>query len=680
MPHSVTYDSRSFLIRGERALLISGEIHYARSPRQHWPVLLDRSREFGLNCVATYIFWNFHEPCRDLYEFSGEHDLGHFLQLCAARGLHVILRAGPYCCAEWNYGGYPPWLRDEPGITIRTFNEPYLRRVEKYFEHLAAEVRPHLATRGGPVILVQVENEYGNVAKRYGADGQRYLAWMAELARRVGFDVPIIMCEGGSPDAVETVNGFSNPATRIEEFRRQHPDRPLLWTELWPAWYDTWGYQRHRRDARNIAFHVLDFVRHGGSGWNYYMWHGGTNFGRNAMYLQTTSYDFDAPLDEFGRPSSKGAYLKNLHRVLHEHAGLLLEGERKTDGARTVWSHNGRVLALELDAEKRTARLLDGAGNVLFDTAAGHAFPRRAWKTLPAFRVWQSWPEPLPAQREDEAVRSRQPIEQVSLTKDESDYCWYSTELIAKKAGQQTIEITYGADLFRVFLDGKLVGASQPPFHELRGPTTPTPRELANEFELPDVRYRQRFNFPAGAGRHRLDILAASLGLIKGDWMISGPMNEERKGIWRPVLHNGRALRNWEMRPRLAGEQAGVIPWRSSSRGRPCTWHTATFRLSRRMLNGRADFRLDATGLWKGMLFVNGHALGRHWLIEANGFGLGEDWLRSEQHALFADPGGQPTQRHYHVPWCWLKEENRLVLFEESACSPKSLRLQVRHS
>ena len=217
------FDARSLLFGGRREFLLSGEIHYARSPRAAWPALLDRSRALGLNCVATYVFWNFHETARDVYDFSGDRDLGHFLDLCAERGLRVLLRMGPYICAEWNYGGFPPYLRDEPGIVTRTWNRAYLQRVEKYFEHLAAEVRPHLASRGGPVHLAQVENEYTNVSARYGAEGVRYLAWVVELARRLGIDVPLTTCEGGAPGSLLTVNGHSITPERCAKHLADHP-------------------------------------------------------------------------------------------------------------------------------------------------------------------------------------------------------------------------------------------------------------------------------------------------------------------------------------------------------------------------------------------------------------------------------------------------------------------------
>lgn len=686
VPAPVACDPRSFLIHGQRRLLISGEIHYARSPRALWPALLDRSRDCGLNSIASYIFWNFHEPRRDVYDFAGERDLGHFLGLCAERGLQVLLRAGPYCCAEWNYGGYPPYLRDEPGIVIRTWNPAYLRRVEKYFAHLAAEIRPWLATRGGPVVLVQVENEYANVAKRYGEDGQHYLAWIAQLATDLGLDVPLLMCEGGTPSAIETVNGFSISDARVAAFRAQHPQLPMLWTELWPAWYDTWGFQTHRRDPANIAWHLLRFLAHGGAGWNYYMWHGGTNFDRNAMYLQTTSYGFEAPLDEFGRITPKARYLAGLHHAVAAQAELLLAGERRQDGPQTVWTLGRRRLELELDPARAAARLCDGRGRLLFATHPGAACsspptPSPVWRPALQLEDWQHWPEPFPAARGEAPRRAPAPVEQLGLTQDRSDYCWYSTTLTGRRGGEQELEFAGGADFFYLYLDGRLVAQSQPPFRENRGPTLPdAPSPPANDLELL-VRdgFRHRFRFPARPGKHRLDILAVALGLVKGDWQIAGSMETERKGLWLAVRHQGRELRGWEMRPFLAGElQPELRRWRRPGRPRPCTWYRCDFALPERLRREDRDFRLDARGLGKGLAFLNGHALGRYWLLPGRGYGADEGWQNAALDGLSLGPAGEPTQRWYHVPRAWLQPQNTLTLFEETALTIGPLTLETR--
>jgi len=709
---TVSFDSRAVTINGERQLLISGEMHYARSPRELWPQLLDRSKAMGLNCVASYVFWDFHEPKKDVYDFSGQRDIGYFLQLCKERDLNVILRMGPYCCAEWNFGGYPPYLRDEPGITLRTYNVPYMKRVEKYFEHLAAEVRPYLASNGGPVILVQVENEYANVAKRYGEDGQKYLKWVVELVSNMGIDVQKITCEGGAEGAIECVNGHSIPFDRSERHKASKPDQPLIWTELWPAWYDTWGFQHHLRDARNIAFHILNFLGNGGTGWNYYMWHGGTNFGRTSMYLQTTSYDFDAPLDEFGRSSLKGLYLARLHEAVITNSKIFLNGERKQKNLasgikQTNWTEGNESLTLLVNESDQTltedkvtllarsARLTNSEGKILFDSQGDYDKTQSKvklpeWKNLVKLQNWQVWNEPMPSARNESVSKNVQPVEQLSLTHDQTDYCWYSSNFTADVKGQQKIDITYGGDLFYIYLDGKLITQSEPPFQENRGVTMPEdpahPYIFANaleELKLQGFKHSFILN-DVSAGKHRLDILAVALGLIKGDWSISGSMNTERKGIWQEVLVNNKVLMNWEMRPFMVGEQLNIVnqpismSWSKSETAKPCSWYKTSFELTENELQADADFRIDALTLGKGMIFINGHNIGRYWLLEGNGYGPDSTWQNFNLDGLSLAPAGQPTQRYYHVPKAWLKGNNQLIFFEEQANKPENVSLQIR--
>jgi len=703
----IDYDARSLRLDGERKLLLMGEIHYSRSPRELWPSVLDRSVACGLNAIASYIFWNAHEPEKGRFDFGGDHDLAHFLELCAERNLVVLLRMGPYCCAEWNYGGYPAWLREEPDITIRTWNEPYMRRVECYFRHLCAEIRPYLATNGGPVILAQVENEYANVAARYGEGGQRYLAWMAELARDLGIDVPILMCEGAAPGVVETVNGHSISDDRVAAFRQHHPELPMIWTELWPAWYDTWGFQSHRRSPRNIAWHILRFIGHGGSGINYYMWHGGTNFGRTSMYLQTTCYGFEAPLDEYGQISGKGAYLAGLHKVLAEQQATLLEGEIRrttaTDGIVTVtWKRTNASLTLVLNPKDQHAVLRSGEA-VLFDTetawdAHRGSFVDAPWEVAVQPGEWRCWREPVPYDRPDLPIaRAGLPVEQLALTGDRSDYCWYGAFVNLQTNGVHELVIERGGDLFDIYLSkigkvrvaDRLVGRSQPPLRENRGPTLPreaTPGAVVNLLEQGDTGgYRHVFRFRAKAGQYPLFILAKSLGLVKGDWMLSGPMNEERKGIWGEVRVDGQVHTPWVMYPGLIGElwhlerDPNPVRWRPAPARaiRGPAWYETTFKLDAKLLS-HADFRLDARGLGKGMLFVNGHALGRHWLVAGHGYGADEGWQKLVEDGLSLAPEGEPTQRWYHLPAAWLKERNRLVIFDEEGANPRQVTIDYR--
>lgn len=691
----VAYDASSLILHGRREILICGEMHYSRSTRAMWPLLLQRSRQLGLNCVATYVFWGVHEPQEGVFDFAGENDLGHFLALCQAQGLNVFLRVGPYCCAEWNFGGFPAWLRDKPGIVFRTMNEPYLRCVESYFEKLASVIKPYLAANGGPVILIQVENEYANIAKRYGEAGQQYLRWIVDLSKRVGFSaVPTTTCEGGASGAIETANGQTIDQSRVDQIRATHPGTPVLWSELYPAWYQIWGGehpQPHTPEA--MATGILTFLGEGGSGWNYYMWHGGTNFARTSMYLQRTSYDFSAPLDEYGRETPLARYLAGLHSIVTKHQSILIEGRRERvvdpSGAVTVvWTRGSQRLRLVANPstnaavfESRTlppqsARLLLG-DTVLFDTATQPVIDEDApWSVVAKPTGWMSFSEPLPAARQDSPVRNPQPVEQLLLTRDQSDYCWYSTTLHSEDDTLQAqLLIPYGGDLFYVFVDGRLVAQSQRPFYENRGPIVPEspehPRTLANRHDNEHQDgYRHSYDLGTLAtGPHRLDLLSASLGMIKGDWQIGYPMNLERKGIWEGVLVNGHSQEEWQMRPFLVGETlhlsaAGsplASPWKphTASAASPLTWYKANFQLSGAMLAADADFRLDALGLVKGLLYVNGLCAGRFWNIEAGS-------------------SGQPSQRFYHIPGSWLRRENTLVLFDEQSSSPLSVSLQYR--
>ena len=701
----VSYDDRSLMIDGRRRMLTCGEVHYPRSTRAMWPTVLERSKSLGLNTISTYVFWNMHEPSRGVYDFTGERDLGHYLDTCQEKGLDVFLRVGPYICAEWNFGGLPPYLRDEPGITIRTMDKPYTDRVEAFFEKLAPVVLPRLASKGGPIILVQVENEYANVAKRYGEAGQEYLRWIVELATRVGFaGVPTTTCEGGAQGAIETSNGFMIPPERIAAVRKSHPGTPLLWTELYPAWYRVWGGGIvPARDVRSMAGGILDFVSRGGSGFSYYMWHGGSNFGRTSMYLQTPTYDFFAPLDEYGGITETGVYLGRLHAVLQEQSATLLAGDRsdRMQGAQrvTTWRSGSEELRLIQDnyqdhpPSREQARLMnlharleDGRGTTLFDLDAmrdnvARSFTAAEWKPVAQHDgdalVWHSWDEPLPEKRHDTGVAAAQPVEQLLLTKDATDYCWYSCELDVPDAGPssgaQQMDIPYGGDFFYVYLDGQMIASSELPLEENRGPVTPEdpahPLASANISEENHPHgFRHVFALPAlTAGKHRLDLLACALGMIKGDWQIASPMNFERKGIWEGVQWNGKPLVGWVMRTGLVGEQrmlpmhAGKINGRGSAdEPRTLRWYATKMHVPAGTLGSGAVFRLDASGLGKGMLWVNGNAIGRHWLIAAK------------------SPPDTASQRYYHVPVDWLRPVNEIVIFEEQAASTADVRLQLR--
>ncbi|MDE1163379.1 MAG: beta-galactosidase [Acidobacteriaceae bacterium] len=669
---AVSFDARSLILHGRRELLLCGELHYSRSTPEMWPALLDRCVELGLNAISTYCFWNVHEPSSGSFHFTGDANLRHFLQLCAERKLYVFLRVGPYCCAEWNFGGFPAWLRDVPGITFRTLNEPYQKHVTSYLTRLTEEVKPFLATNGGPIVLVQIENEYSHIARRYGEEGQQYLRWIVELANRIGLGkVPLTQCEGSAQGALATANSDTVTPEHVAEMHAAAPNAPAIWSELYPSWYALWG-QPHPtpRKAQTLTTAILNFLSAGGAGFNYYIWHGGTNFGRTAMYLQTTSYDFDAPLDEFGDPSPLGVELGRLHKALHTHSHLLLEGERKRTAlskaaAQATWTLGNETLTLTLNTSNDGHAELRYNDKLVYATAPVEARTQN-WATLATNFSWRSAIEPLPT-ASNRDVHSDEPLEQLKLTHDTTDYCWYSTSLHGPLAAGSELVIPYGGDLFYLFLDGKLVERNLGPLYENRGPIVPHsdryPFIVANRHddEHSDG-YRYTFKLPAlAAGEHRIHLLAVAIGLIKGDWQIGYPMNMERKGIWQGVEINGKPLRGWTMTPGLshspAHSSAATLTPQPAANG--LTWYTTNFALEP---DHTGDvYRLDCTGLSKGSLEINGHALGRHWLITPAGSDV-------------------PSQRYYHVPRAFLARNNTLRIFDEQGGTPARMSLQRRHT
>ncbi|MFC9857468.1 MULTISPECIES: glycoside hydrolase family 35 protein [unclassified Streptomyces] len=306
-------DDGGFRLDGEPFRLLSGGVHYFRVHPAQWADRLRKARLMGLNTVETYVPWNLHQPRPDHFRMDGELDLPAFLDLAAAEGLHVLLRPGPYICAEWEGGGFPSWLLADPDIRLRTRDPRFLSAADDYFTRLLTPLGPYLSTRGGPVLAVQVENEYG----AYG-DDTAYLEHLAGSLRRCGVDVPLFTCDqpsdlerGALPGVLATANFGSRSTQNLASLRAHRKTGPLLSTEFWIGWFDRWGGHHVVRDPERAA-QELDEVLASGASVNFYMFHGGTNFGftnganDKGTYRPTvTSYDYDAPLDEAGDPTAK---------------------------------------------------------------------------------------------------------------------------------------------------------------------------------------------------------------------------------------------------------------------------------------------------------------------------------------------------------------------------------------
>ncbi|WP_197359161.1 glycoside hydrolase family 35 protein, partial [Streptomyces clavuligerus] len=309
---------RDFLLDGRPVRLLSGALHYFRVHEAQWGHRLAMLRAMGLNCVETYVPWNLHEPEPGRYE--DPEALGRFLDAARAAGLWAIVRPGPYICAEWENGGLPHWLTGPLGRRTRTADEEFLVPVERWFARLLPQVVERQIDRGGPVLMVQIENEYGS----WGSDA-RYLRRIERALRASGLVVPLFtsdgpedhMLTGGSvPGALATVNFGSGARAAFGTLRGHRPSGPLMCMEFWCGWFDHWGDEHAVRDADEAADALREILECGASV-NVYMAHGGSNFGGwaganrsgevqdGALEPTATSYDYDAPIDEAGRPTAK---------------------------------------------------------------------------------------------------------------------------------------------------------------------------------------------------------------------------------------------------------------------------------------------------------------------------------------------------------------------------------------
>ena len=304
-----------FLLRGEPFRVLSGAIHYFRVHPELWQDRIRKARLMGLNTIETYVPWNEHVPHPGVFTAEGQLDLGRFLDLVAAEGMQAIVRPGPFICAEWDNGGLPAWLFSDPTVGIRSSEPGYLAAVDSFFAAILPAVAERQISRGGPVIMVQIENEYG----AYGND-KHYLQHLVDLVKREGIDVPLFTCdqpfgtmiEDGSLPELHKTGTFGSRATeRLEVLRRHQPSGPLMCAEFWNGWFDNWGTHHHTTNAAASAAE-LDALLAAGASVNVYMFHGGTNFGftnganDKGIYEPTiTSYDYDAPLTEDGYPTEK---------------------------------------------------------------------------------------------------------------------------------------------------------------------------------------------------------------------------------------------------------------------------------------------------------------------------------------------------------------------------------------
>ncbi|XP_020240225.1 beta-galactosidase 8 [Cajanus cajan] len=696
---NVEYDHRALVIDGKRRVLISGSIHYPRSTPEMWPDLIQKSKDGGLDVIETYVFWNLHEPVRGQYDFDGRKDLVKFVKTVAAAGLYVHLRIGPYVCAEWNYGGFPLWLHFIPGIKFRTDNEPFKAEMKRFTAKIVDMIKQEklYASQGGPVILSQIENEYGNIDSAYGAAAKSYIKWAATMATSLDTGVPWVMCQqSDAPDPIiNTCNGFY-----CDQFTPNSNTKPKMWTENWSGWFLSFGGAVPYRPVEDLAFAVARFFQRGGTFQNYYMYHGGTNFDRTSGGpFIATSYDYDAPIDEYGLiRQPKWGHLKEVHKAIK----LCEEALIATDPTITSLGPNleaavyktGSVCAAFLANVGTTSdvtvnfsgnsyhlpawsvSILPDCKNVVLNTAkinsasAISSFIAESSKedigSLEASSTGWSWiSEPVGISK-DNSFSQTGLLEQINTTADKSDYLWYSISLDYKgdASSQTVLHIESLGHALHAFINGKLAGSQAGNSGKSKF-TVDIPVTLV-------------------AGKNTIDLLSLTVGLQN----YGAFFDTWGAGITGPVILKGSTNGNtidlssqkWTYQVGLKGEDLGLssgssVQWSQSPfpKNQPLTWYKTNFAAP----SGNNPVAIDFTGMGKGEAWVNGQSIGRYWptYVSPNAGCTDSCNYRGPYSASKCRKNcGKPSQALYHVPRSWLKPSgNTLVLFEESGGDPTQI-------
>lgn len=574
-----TIGKSTFLLNGKPFTVKAAELHYTRIPAPYWEHRIEMCKALGMNTICLYVFWNIHEQTEGQFDFTGQNDIAAFCRLAQKHGMYVIVRPGPYVCAEWEMGGLPWWLLKKKDIVLRTLDPYFMERTAIFMKEVGKQLAPLQITRGGNIIMVQVENEYG----AYAVD-KPYVSAIRDIVKSAGFtEVPLFQCDwsstfdrNGLDDLLWTIN-FGTGANIEQQFKRlkeARPETPLMCSEFWSGWFDHWGRKHETRPAKSMVQGIKDMLDRNIS-FSLYMAHGGTTFGHwgganNPSYsAMCSSYDYDAPISEPGWTTDKYFQLRDLLK------NYLPAGEQLPE--------------------------------------IPEAFPVIE---IPEVEFTQIAPlfSNLPEAKESMDIQPMEAFDQGWGT------ILYRTTLQEPVENGTTMKITEVHDWAQVFADGKLLAR----LDRRRG-----------EFAL---------QLPVLKKGTRIDILIEAMGRVNFDESI-----HDRKGITEKVeLVRGKQsaeLKNWTVYSfpvdysfvqdkRYKNGTAQTMP----------AYYRTTSRLDK-----VGDTFLDMSTWGKGMVWVNGLAIGRFWEI-------------GPQQTLF-------------MPGCWLKEgENEIIVLDLKGPEKASIR------
>ena len=540
--HTFALADSAFLLDGKPFLMISAEMHYPRIPKEAWRARMKMAKAMGINTIGTYVFWNAHEPQKGKYDFAGNHDIAAFVRIAKEEGLWVVLRPSPYVCAEWEFGGYPFWLQNIKGLQVRSKEPQYLQAYRNYINAVGKQLAPLQVNRGGNILMVQIENEYGS----YGND-KEYLDINRKMFIDAGFDGILYTCDpeaaikdGHLPGLLAAINGVDQPEKVKSLVRENNGGKgPFYIAEWYPAWFDWWGTQHHTVPAEKYTGR-LDSVLKAGISINMYMFHGGTTRGfmnganfndKNPYEPQISSYDYDAPLDEAGNATDK--FMK-FREVI----------QRNLPAGKTLPPVPASKPSLA------TSPVTFSSSTSIFDLLAN-------------------------------PVSSSGPLTFEDLNQ-AYGFVMYRTTI--NGGGKQLLKIKDLRDYGIVFINGKRVGALD--------------RRL----------YQDSLYLNLPQGKVRLDILIENMGRINfGPYLL-----KNKKGITEKVLLGGKEVKGWQMF-KLPFDNIRTVP--TSAKKTVASAGVPQLKKGYFTLTKAADTYLDFSDWGKGVVWVNGHNLGKYWEI-----------------------------------------------------------------
>ncbi len=573
--HTFEIKDGEFVYDAKPIKIYSGEIHYSRIPKEYWKHRLQMIKAMGLNTVCTYVFWNYHNPQPGVWDFkTGNRDLAEFVKMAQQEGLLVILRPGPYACAEWEFGGYPWWLQKNKDLVIRSNNVAFLDSCKQYIHQLANQVKNLQITNGGPIVMVQVENEFGSyVSQRKDIpleEHRKYNETIKNMLLQAGFNVPFFtsdgswLFEGGTiPGVLPTANGENN-IDNLKKVVNQYNggQGPYVVAEFYPGWLDHWAEPFVRVSTEKIVAQTEKYLQNDVQ-FNYYMVHGGTNFGftsganydkKRDIQPDITSYDYDAPISEAGWATTKYMAIRDLMKKYVKYEIPAVPAQIP-------------VISIPAIPLKKSVSLFD-------------------------------------IKEQIKPVTSENPLSFEDLNQGHG-YVIYSHKF------QQPIEgklIIKGLrDFATVYVNGEKVG---------------TMNRINNQYEM-DIQ------IPFNA---TLDILVENMGRIN----YGAKIIENTKGIISPVyIDNFQISGEWSMYQIPYDKQIDLGRYQQKNIAGTPVVYSGEFTLDK-----VGDTFLDMTSWGKGIVFVNGHHLGRYWNV-----------------------GPQQT---LYLPGCWLvKGKNEIQIFEQ---------------